>query len=563
MKVSLFPFLPVLLCMMGAMIMLLVVVAQSVREQAISPAAKTPETQTTMTVEEAEELRYKIDASAEEADWYAENYVIVRQNAEEELADLQAKLALAEKETQKIEDELARLKQLAQQLDTETQATPEEVEHLKRLLAQQQQRKEEAELELAELQKDAAQKEKSYAIVPYRGASGTYRRPIYIECGNGKVIIQPEGIELVPGDFHVLDRPDNPFDTALRVIRQYYMETNQTARGSEPYPLFIIRPSGVDMYDNALQATKNWVKDFGYEIVNEDWHIQYPEPDHELRRRIFQQLEIARSRLNNELIARRMADRTEGHGSGTVPQFRVDPRGNVVPTGEMMRGGEEIQRQLAANRQGIGPQGTVPQGTGQQGAEQQGTRQQGTGRQTGGQELSNVPSNPVVLRETAIESYTTPFLTYPTAPAERTVRNSREQIAPSAGASSQESAMAGQPMQPMQSSAQRPPNWALKDATQYSSGFSRVVVIRCEADRFVLAAQSGLAVERTIPIADSVSTAADRLVQAIWEFQASWGSAGENRHWRPMLRVRVVPGGEQRLRELKTLLKNSGLMIEE
>jgi hypothetical protein len=115
----------------------------------------------------------------------------------------------------------------------------------------------------------------------------------------------------------------------------------------------------------------------------------------------------------------------------------------------------------------------------------------------------------------------------------------------------------------MQNPAQRAQNWALKDATQYSSGISRTVRIRCESDRFVLSAQAGLARERVIPVGDSVSAAADKLVQAVWEFQESWGGAGENMHWRPILQVRTLPGGEQRLQELKVHLKNSGLVVEE
>ena len=79
----------------------------------------------------------------------------------------------------------------------------------------------------------------------------------------------------------------------------------------------------------------------------------------------------------------------------------------------------------------------------------------------------------------------------------------------------------------------------------------------------MLSAQSGLAKERAIPITGSAIEAADQLVQAIWEFQESWGSAGENKHWKPILQVRVSPGGEQRLQELKIHLRNSGLAIEE
>jgi hypothetical protein len=515
MKVSLFPFLPVLLCMMGAMVLLLVLVAWDVRELADNPAAAAVQT---MTIEEAEELRQKLKMKTEDADWHTENFTLTRKQAEEELAELQTKLALAERETQKIKDELARLEQLTKQLDSQASTTPEEIEQLKRLLAQQQQRKAEAELELAELQKEAAQKEKSYSIVPHRGPNGTFRRPIYIECRNDKIIIQPEGVELVPNDFQALDRPDNPFDTVLRVIRQYYIDTNQIVRGSEPYPLLIVRPSGVEMYENARMAAGNWVKDFGYEIVNEDWNIQYPEPNEELRHRLLQQLDTARSRLNGYMAAMRRAEPSPGYG-GNAAQFRVDHHGNIIPTGAQTQSSEYLQGQLAARREGgDGRQQTADGSRGEDGRRQtaDGSREEGGRRQTAD------------------------------------------------GNRSGEGTQQGEQMSslPPQNVPQRPQNWALQGATQFSSGISRAVKIRCEANRFVLSAQVGTK-ERTIPIAGSVSSSADQLVQAIWEFQESWGSAGENMHWKPRLQVQVSPGGEQRLQELKIHLRNSGLAIEE
>ena len=514
MKVSLFPFLPVLLCMMGAMILLLILIVRDVREQTSNPAeaAVIP----TMTLKEAEELERKIVWQSEDADFHAANLSHAKEQAEEGLADLQARLALAERETQKIKEELARLEQLAQQFDPQTEVTPEEVEQLKRLLVQQQQRRAEAELELAELRKEAAQKEKSYAIVPYRGPDGTFRRPIYIECHGDKIIIQPEGIELMPGDFQALDRPNNPFATALRVIRQYYIETEQIVRGSEPYPLLIVRPSGVEMFSNAWQTmqprpdnpTGSWVKDFGYEIVCEDWNIQYPEPNEELRRRLQQQLASSRSQLGAYTMAQRTSGPQPGF-SGTAPRFSVDHRGNVTPVGGGLRSSEDAQQHLAAYRD---------------------PSRAGGGSPPVGCENTNQLS-PSEEQDTARSQET----------AERDEKVERQ----------------------MQNSPpQRQQNWALQGATQFTTGISRTVRIHCEAERFVIPTQAGLTAEHEIPITGSVLPAVDQLVQAIWDFQSSWGSAGTNVHWRPILKVQVFPGGERRLQELQTLLRNSGLVIE-
>lgn len=526
MKVTLFPFLSVLLCMMGAMIMLLVIVARNVQEQTNFPPAAPP-AQPVVSAGEAGEIREQIRTKTEEAEWFAEQLRIVQKRAEDELADWQAKLAVAEKETEAVKAEIRRLEKLAGELENPAAADPAETERLKELLARQKQRLQQTELELAELQKAAANRKKSYAIVPHKREDGTFRRPVYIECKENKIIIQPEGVELVPGDFAAADRPDNPFDTVLRVVRQYYLETNQSVRGSEPYPLMVIRPSGVEMYENARHALGNWVKDFGYEIVNEDWYIEYPPANDELRNRIVQQLDVARSRLSGFLIASRMAEQGgRADGSG-VPRFRVDHRGNVIPLpGHSVPAGGAVR-------------GSQGEETGNRGndAENSGVRQPAAAaEQPPRNDTPFSPSSlPSPLQETAEQNI--PNNTLPDIPP-----NVPKHTPPAA--------------------AKRPENWALKNVSRLSSEISRVVKIRCEADRFILAAQTGLNREKVILIGNSVQTAVDELVLAIWEFQDSWGVAGENMHWKPVLRVQVRPGGEQRFQELQMLLKQSGMTVE-
>ena len=548
MRVSLFPFLPVLLCMMGAMIMILVLIAWDVREQVVNPA----ETQT-MTEEEAEELCRKIIWQTEDAAFHSENYARAKEQTEIELADLQARLALAERETQKIKDELARLEQLAPQFDSQTSATPEEVEHIKRLLAQQRQQRVESEQELAKLREKAAEMNQSYAIVPYRNPDGTFRRPIYIECRDSKIIIQPEGIELVPGDFQALDQPDNPFNTALRGIRQYYVDTDQVVRGSEPYPLLIVRPSGVEMFSSAMQATGNWVKDFGYELVCEDWNVLYPEPNEELRIRVQQQLEDSRSRLSAYTIAQRMAEQQSGFG-GNAPRFSVNHRGEVVQVGGG-RGSEDAQKHLAANREQSRAVSVNPPVMGQEANPVSISVETVDKEESQIRQMEREIAQQVQKRQPTQPSQPLPpQLQLIQQMGQQQMQNSSEQPVIHGSVEVQGS--------PRIHQTQRSQNWGLQGATQYTTGISRYVQIRCEANHFVLPAQAGWTAERKIPIGDSVSTATDQLVQAIWEFQNSWGSAGENTHWRPILRVRVASGGEQRFRELQAVLRNSGLAME-
>lgn len=381
--VSLFPFLAVLLCTMGALIMLLVVIARNVREQddetleiaavvrtenekiETTPVGPAPDETVSdetasvedappedrLTEEQAREILETIQMNAEEADWFAENLAKSKAEAEEKFDEAKAWLAAAEKQSQKLKDEIERLTQLAGQLDPENPAakdSAQNVENLKALLELRQGQIKELESALEKLQKEAEKDAKSYAIVPYRGKNGTFRRPIYIECVGDKVIIQPEGVVLTANDFAV-DRPDNPMDVAMRVVRQYYVETEQIARGTEPYPLVIVRPSGVEAYNAAMRSMGNWVREFGYELVDEDWKIEYHEPSDELRQRIEKQVATARHRMQGYAIAMREQGLAANRSSR---QYRVDSRGRVEAIDEPFTVRENPGRSSGAPRQG-------------------------------------------------------------------------------------------------------------------------------------------------------------------------------------------------------------------
>ncbi|MCL2745402.1 MAG: hypothetical protein FWE67_16300, partial [Planctomycetaceae bacterium] len=326
-NVTLFPFLAVLLCTMGGLIMLLIVIARNVTETNAQAINKMPEAKQYLSEAEAQHIIQQIQQEIDEADWYAENFAQSKTNAEKELADIRAELASKERQTEKVKDEIERLAKLAETLQ-KPQTVNRDTEQMKQILAQREKQKKELETALQKLQKEAAQDAKSYAIIPYRGQNETFRRPIYVECKNGKVIIQPEGVELHPDDFILADRPDNPLDTSLRVVRQYYVETNQIQRGTEPYPLLVVRPSGVDAYSSVRQAMGSWVNEYGYELIDEDWKMEYPPASDELRSRLEKQLESSRIRMSAYIAA----IKAERLGNAMAQrQYRVDRNGVAEP----------------------------------------------------------------------------------------------------------------------------------------------------------------------------------------------------------------------------------------
>ncbi|MDR0337363.1 MAG: hypothetical protein LBI18_09760 [Planctomycetaceae bacterium] len=640
-KVTLFPFLAVLLCTMGALIMLLVVIARNVREQNVTvanPAASTitvaDQQDQQLTKEQAAEILEQIKMGTEEAEWFAENWNLSKKEAEKTLAEKQTQLALAEKATQKVHEELERLAGLIEQLERNEKENTNNVAELKSLLEQRKRQQQKEELELAELQKEIAKDTKSYAIIPYRGTAGTYRRPIYIECRNDKVIIQPEGVELTEADFLFANRPDNPLDTVLRVVRQYYMETNQMTRGTEPYPLLIVRPSGVAAYEATRRAVGTWIREFGYELVEENSKIEYPKPSEELKTRIEKQLEISRYRLAGYLNA----IQAEHSATARAQQYRLDHRGNVLPSHETVpiprnrlnSGNNNRNNNHETERNGrVG--GTDSAGSTQSPAANYRRELPHNSNNNNNpdpdvsliERRENNGNNPIPdhsissernkisqpnptfgtqivvadnsapigqsysseyfpqqqLQQQGTSSLESPASISDTTktkllPTDSDYSNNRSNNNPKYSEqlkqfNEQSLPQSGTPMTGTPTISHRIPettqnradNWALRDAMPFATAVSRNIKIQCEANQYVLVPQTGLLGVRVIPITTSVQESTDKLVTAIWEFMDSWGIAGENLYWRPVLQIKVLPGGEQRFQELKLLLRNSGLII--
>ncbi len=97
------------------------------------------------------------------------------------------------------------------------------------------------------LQDEGSEAKRSYAVVPYEGPNGTYRRPIYIECVNNELIMQPEGVHIRLDDLAPPVTPGNPLATVLRASRDHWLRLNPQAgksRDTEPYALLLVRPNG-------------------------------------------------------------------------------------------------------------------------------------------------------------------------------------------------------------------------------------------------------------------------------------------------------------------------------
>lgn len=278
---SLFPFLAVLLCTMGAlvlMLLLLVVGAQS----------------------SAKEVAEKIE---DEFEWEQEKLTLVKSSLVKRYEETKYEIESKRLHLQNIEQHIH---QLTEELDElEKTAIAVEKSRDEKIELQKKERdqlREALEKQLADAKKKIETKSKDpkgdkpiFAIIPYEGANGTHRRPIYLECNAKGLVVQPEGVVLSPADLAPPYGPGNPLDSVLRTIRAEYPSTSGSLT-SNPYPLIVVRPSGIKNYMMARAAMSGWDDQFGYELISEEMELTFPAGAPNLEKKIVSAIEVARER---------------------------------------------------------------------------------------------------------------------------------------------------------------------------------------------------------------------------------------------------------------------------
>jgi hypothetical protein len=307
--ISLFPFLAVLLCTMGALLVLLVLFSRSASQAGIR---------------EAEAAVEELELARENARWRRDQLDGVRQKTNDDLSRARMVLAGIEENTRELEDELGRLVGIVEALESEAKvADASDLAALEVKLTN-------ARESLDKAREDQASRPAAYAVVPYVGKHGTHRRPLYIECCVDGVFLQPEGIRLTPGDFDGPPGPGNPLASALRAAREQMARTvpNPGDPATQPYPLLLVRPSGVMAYYAAREAISSWGNEFGYQLIEDDWTIAYPPPDVAIAEAENRAIEESRRRLQW------LAETHPQRPAKPQRQYRAAPtRGGVVENG--------------------------------------------------------------------------------------------------------------------------------------------------------------------------------------------------------------------------------------
>lgn len=312
---TLFPFLAVLVCTLGTLILLLALVAQ----EAKTTAQQQAEQAKTEAVVANRLTSHAVTDMIEEEQLRADFLVSIR---DQQTADLERR----RDELTHTEAELDKLKKRLQALRTEVESTSLENEstiNQDTLVMLKDELKAE-EAKVAQLAEDVTGDQPRVIIVPHKGPNGTDRRPVYLECTADGVKVWPEGVTITPVQLLETIPDANPLDAALRVVRYHAMQNYGDKVA--PYPMLVVRPDGTETYAMARAAMKDWDDQFGYELVPGEVELAFPSPDDELRNR----LEVAvrhAAMKQRSLVAAMSGYGTSGYGrnpNGTSLDGRGD-----------------------------------------------------------------------------------------------------------------------------------------------------------------------------------------------------------------------------------------------
>lgn len=171
-------------------------------------------------------------------------------------------------ELEKLRAEIAELERTLERLRLAAKDRPGQLaskQELERKLQEAQRERERLVAELDKVQREIEDKKKEYWVPELPGGTRHTRKPVYVECTAGGAILQPAGT-LLGGDPDDNDR------------RAFLSAASRTG-----YVVFLIRPDGFRSFNNyrrivtSVNQESPGKLDCGFEPVNADWKLIYPE----------------------------------------------------------------------------------------------------------------------------------------------------------------------------------------------------------------------------------------------------------------------------------------------
>jgi hypothetical protein len=318
--VTLFPFLAVLLCTIGVLVLLLVVVSAGIRKDAVATAKQKSAAESLAhskpAVSELAAANPKVAASVVVAQELTSEQkpiepLLVRDSLLSPIKEAPprtlAEIADLENVARKLEAEVtSRAKQLssvsvktyalrkqlrtvkAQQTDLQLQIIRTANQRVKLEESTGELRVENQQIiEWLDESRKLIDEHKNqlvspvHSIVPYDGQTGTVRRPVIIECVGDVVRFEVEQVEIPVAILQKFSPEQNPLASGVQALFRYWMAKEQISdpgrRPRKPYALILVRPSGAEAFSSAVFAMDRMVGDFGYELVETDFLYEVPE----------------------------------------------------------------------------------------------------------------------------------------------------------------------------------------------------------------------------------------------------------------------------------------------
>ena len=578
-RITLFPFLAVLICTMGALLVLLVVISK--RAQATAETAQKESTANAIAAVHAQQTALADDSKKLHA---------LRSQITNHLAERRRSLGHIEDHMRRLGEQVRQLQAASEQTEGKSGDQSKSLQALKNELNALDETKSELQ-ELIDELRASAPKTTSYRIVPYHGSNGTARRPIYLECTKEGVYFQPEGILITEKDFARPLGPENPLAAGIRAQSSFLREHRSTEENAiDPYPLLIVRPSGIPAYYAARIAIRSWESEFGYELVDEDLQLDFDLPDPTLARVTQEAINIARPR-HQFMVAR--AQRMQMQSS----YGRRDPggtgRGRMVAPGHGDDGngfgggggGNSFQHSEFASKQRHGTDSDRNRGAlrraeaAKRAAAEariaESYDNQTTDRLAGSSSGSNGTSGTESTEGTPQYDHGTSLSNASTSQKTTDSNDSRLAGGSNSGESQEQAnglsfqfGSSKQQKQQLQQQADPPisdirgENWALPGISSGSFPFARPIRVEINERDITLFPTDSRQQPIRVEFASNTRHTIEQFVAAIWKYMETWGTAGRGMYWKPVLNVYTSPGAGDRADDLEHLFKKSGIEIK-
>ena len=601
--VQLFPFVAVLLCTMGSLLVLLVSVARSSKDQAAEAALAAQAEARAAVAARAAESKESVAAAQRELEQiatYQSELDSVRTKAADQLRQDQLRLTHLEDHMRRLREQLESLKLAAAELNALEGEHYDDRKQAREEIVRLQQLIEESRETIEQLRSESKSRAKSYAIVPYQGRSGTYRRPIYIECHERHAVLQPEGVVFTEDDFQPPIGPGNPLVAAVRAAREHILQhesTGHAGKETEPYPLIIVRPDGINLYYAVREAIHSWDDEFGYELVEEDWKMKYAPANPQLAAVEHEAAEVARGRLRALAAAAPRAYGAYRFGEGTGG----GGYGNDFAAGDDdgLGDGGEYQVAKASPSAGASTRYSATSNGGRALAvvsradvekEQlaAGGNSNGNNKGSGSTDNRYAAKNPPGAIAESDKSSSVPTTAHGD---QRRGPGSKQQPPEDVERRPDGSPVSGayvggeNPEQELDAMARaaaagdesggaarhnktkvRGKDWAIRSANPGMIPIRRTIQVVVRGDALAILPEASTTNEdsaagREFPFAGAPAAAYEDLLSAVDKRIEDWGMAGQGLYWRPVVELKVNPDGEQRYDDLVRLLKHSGVEI--